>query len=227
MNNFTLKHIAIIMDGNRRYARKQGLPLMKGHEHGANQIKNICKWVKAEGINTVTLFAFSSENWKREKKEVGNLLTLLQKFLMEESRHFIDQKIKIRVIGDLAPYKPDIQQSLKDLEEKTSAFIGFELVIALNYGGRGEILHAVNKLLHSKAQHVTEKDFTELLYTKGLPEPDLLIRTGGAIRISNFLLWQIAYTELFFSPKLWPEFGEADLKEAISFFYSQERNFGS
>ena len=217
-----MKHIAIIMDGNRRFAKKHGLPNLLGHEAGAKKIIEVCKFAKKENIQFLTLFAFSSENWKREKTEVENLINLLERFLKSETQNLIANEIKTLIIGDKSPYSQKLQKDLTELENKTSHFTKFHLIIALNYGGRSEIITTVNKLLESGVRKVTEEEFSNTLFTAGIPDPELLIRTGGDMRISNFLLWQIAYTELHFTKTLWPEFSEYDMNEAINFFKSQK-----
>lgn len=216
--------IAIIMDGNRRFAKKNNLPTSEGHKKGAEKIQEVCNFAKEYNITTLTLFAFSSENWNREQEEITSLNNLLKNFLKTETVKFIEQKIKVQIIGNLDVYDEDIKNDIKNLEQATQSFKGFTLVIALNYGGRAEIVRAFN-LLKNK-EEITEDDISANLYTHNLPNPDLLIRTGGAIRLSNFLLWQMAYTELYFCNVLWPEFNKEEFKKALNFFTAQERNFG-
>ncbi len=217
-------HIAIIMDGNRRFAKKNNLEVSDGHKRGSEKIQEVCALAKEFGIETLTLFAFSSENWNREQRELSALNNLLKDFLKTEKHKFVENKIKVKVIGDITAYDKDIQAEIKILEQETASFSKFTLVIALNYGGKAEIIRAFN-LLKNKIQ-ITEEDITRNLYTYDLADPDLLIRTGGASRLSNFLLWQLSYTELYFTNVLWPEFGKKDFESALDFFSKQERNFG-
>jgi len=217
-------HIAIIMDGNRRFAKKNNLEISDGHKRGSQKIQEVCALAKEFGVETLTLFAFSSENWSREQHELSALNELLKDFLKTEKYKFIENKIKVKVIGDIEAYEENIQANIKTLEEETASFSPFTLVIALNYGGRAEIVRACN-LLKNKLQ-ITEQDIAKNLYTHDLKNPDLLIRTGGASRLSNFLLWQLSYTELYFTNVLWPEFGKKDFEWALDFFSKQERNFG-
>jgi undecaprenyl diphosphate synthase len=221
-----MEHLAIIMDGNRRFAKKSGLPNVLGHESGAKKIIEVCEFAKQAQIKFLTLFAFSSENWKREPEEVANLINLLEKFLKSETKALIKNEIKVLIIGDKTSYSKKLQSELIELENKTSNFKNFTLIIALNYGGRAEIVSTVNKLLQSGITSVTEESFQNSLFTAEIPDPDLLIRTGGDKRISNFLLWQLAYTELYFTETLWPEFQKQDFQNAVNFFHSQKRNFG-
>jgi undecaprenyl diphosphate synthase len=213
------------MDGNRRFAKIHNKPLGFGHEAGAEVIKQVCQFVKNLGVPFLTLFAFSTENWNRKEEEISLLNSLLKRFLDSETVHFVENEIKVKIVGSRAPYSKEIQKSIQILEEKTSHFKNFTLSIALNYGGREDILQAVNSAI-SQGKEVDKEAFAELLYTKNLPDVDLLIRTGGAKRISNFLLWNLAYTELYFTDVLWPEFNEEEFKKAIDFFNSQARNFG-
>jgi undecaprenyl diphosphate synthase len=175
----------------------------------------------------LTLFAFSSENWNRASDEIEKLNHLLENFLTNETNHFIENKIKVRLIGDLSPYSANIRAKIKNLEEKTTQFEGFTLTIALNYGGRQEIIAGVNTLLKSNLSTISSDDFEKVIYSALLPDVDLMIRTGGAKRISNFLLWKLAYAELYFTDILWPEFNENEFKKALNFFKAQIRNFGS
>lgn len=222
-----IKHVAIIMDGNRRFARKGSLPIIKGHEVGARKMEEVCIWAKESDIPILTLFAFSSENWKREESEIQNLTKLLSKFLKTKTAVFIEKEIKVKIVGVRDIFSPEIIQNINILEEKTAHFTGFLLIVALNYGSRAEIVSATNSLLKSGVSAVSEEEFCKRLYTNDIPDPDLLIRTGGAFRLSNFLLWQMAYTELYFTQKLWPEFSQEDFKDAVQFFYRQTRNFGA
>lgn len=218
-------HVAIIMDGNRRFANKNHLHAVEGHKKGAEKIEEVCIYAKNMGIKILTLFAFSSENWNRDEEELMHLNSLLKSFLHNKSEQFIKNNTKVSVIGNIAAYDSEIQKSILNLEKKTEQITdGLHLVIALNYGGKADIVQAVNTIKNKSI--ITEQDITDNLYTKNIPAPDLLIRTGGAQRLSNFLLWQMAYTELYFTSVLWPEFTNKDLEFGIDFFKAQQRNFG-
>jgi undecaprenyl diphosphate synthase len=220
-----MRHVGVIMDGNRRFAKKQGKASNFGHEAGASVIKKVCQFAKDFNIPFLTLFAFSNENWGRNKEEIAFLNKLIKHFLSSEYTHFIENEIKVRIIGDLSPYSKEICEGIEKLQKNTASFDKFTLSIALNYGGREDILQAVNLAIREK-RHLNKEEFSKLLYTKDMPDVDLLIRTGGARRLSNFLLWNLAYTELYFTDVLWPEFNEEDFKKAVDFFNSQVRNFG-
>ncbi len=221
-----MNHIAIIMDGNRRFAKKQNKPASFGHFAGAEVIKLICNKAKELKVTFLTLFAFSTENWNRGSEEISSINKLLEKFLNEESENFIRHKTRVLIIGDKLAYSKAIQEKIKYLETKTAEFTDFTLSIALNYGGRREILDAVNAALKSGNNYLAFEDFEQFLQTAILPDIDLLIRTGGMQRISNFMLWKLAYSELYFTETLWPEFTEEDLIKAIQFLTTQKRNFG-
>lgn len=214
------------MDGNRRYAKREGMPAIFGHEKGALKIKEACAFAKEAGVKFLTLFAFSSENWNRKQPEIENLIKLLNRFIENEAKELISNKIKIKIIGDKTKYPPATVKNLNQLENETADFKDFCLIIALNYGGKMEIMHAVNSLLLEGKKEVTEKEFEEKLFTFQIPNPDLLIRTGNSFRISNFLLWQMAYTELYFTDCLWPEFSKGEFEKAVNFYHKQIRNFG-
>ena len=222
-----MKHIAIIMDGNRRFAKKHNKPASFGHEKGSEVIKSVCEYARKCKIPFLTLFAFSTENWNRTEDEVNSLNSLLEKFLTKESKYFIQNKIKVLIIGDKTAYSPKIQKQITDLEKETQNFEPFTLCIALNYGGRAEILDAVNKALKNGKNEITINEFESHLQTSTLPDVDLLIRTGGAKRLSNFILWKLTYSELYFTDVLWPEFTEDEFQKAINFLNAQVRNFGS
>lgn len=223
-----IRHLAIIMDGNGRWAQKRGLPRIKGHEKGARVTKEIVKAVKSRGIGYLTLYAFSSENWKRPRQEVEGLFRLLERFIDAEIQELKDSGTKLHVIGDITKFPEILQQKVRKSIEETSENTDFHLSIALNYGGRSEIIRAV-KTISEKAidpETINEETFESFLDTAHIPDPDLLIRTGGEKRISNFLLWQIAYTEIYFTDILWPDFNETSLDNALAWFASRQRRFG-
>ena len=228
---FMPKHIAIIMDGNRRWAKEKGLDTKYGHKAGAETLEKIASFANNIGLQYLTVYAFSTENWKRTKEEIGALMLLLNhyldKFLYKESL----RNIKIKVLGNIDNIDKNLQTSIKKLIEKSKNNTGLTLNIAFNYGGRDEIVRAVKNISEQvKEGNINIDDVTEDLvsnnmYTKGEPEPDLLIRPGGELRISNFLLWQLAYTEFLFINKYWPDFTEDDLLEAISIFEKRNKKF--
>ncbi len=226
-------HIAIIMDGNGRWARQRGLSRIKGHEKGMENVRNILKAAKNLGAKILTLFCFSTENWNRSKREVNFLMRRFEYFLKRERRKLKKEKIKLRVIGEIKSLPSFLQREIKKIETEDFSNYEFLLNLAINYGGRKEILQATKKIAKDiidgrlKEEDVTEEIFNNYLYTKGLPDPDLLIRTSGELRVSNFLLWQISYTEFYFTPKFWPDFKKEDLEEAIKDFSRRQRRFGA
>ncbi len=226
------KHIAIIMDGNRRWAKERGLDPKLGHKEGAENLKRIARYANKLGIQYLTVYAFSTENWKRTKEEVGALMLLLQKYVKDLLASSDLENIKINVIGDISKLDSTLQRSIKKVMEKTKDNTGLTLNIAFNYGGRDEIVKAMQKVGQKlqnneiKLEDITEDLISNSLYTAGQPDPDLLIRPGGEQRISNYLLWQLAYTEFLFVSKYWPEFSEQDLDEAIETFTNRNRKFG-
>ena len=226
------KHIAIIMDGNRRWAKQRGLDPKLGHKKGAETLENIASYANKIGLEYMTVYAFSTENWKRTKEEVGALMLLLQtyldRFLNKESL----RNIRVRVLGDVEGLDKGLRESIYKIVEKSKNNTGLTLNIAFNYGGRAEIVRAVKNISEKvkndeiNVEEIDEKLVTNHLYTVGEPEPDLLIRPGGELRISNFLLWQLAYTEFLFIDKYWPDFIEEDLLDAIKTFEKRNRKFG-
>jgi len=221
-----VKHIAIILDGNRRYAKKHHLPTIKGHEKGFNKIKDLLKWAVELKIKELTLYCFSTENFNRKKSEVDYLFNLFRTQFDNFSKEDIikKNKVQINVIGKIEMFPKDMQEKMKDVMKKTKKYNNYILNLALAYGGRTEIVDAVKKILKSKTKTITEKTIESHLYLKD--QPDILIRPGGEFRLSNFLMWQSAYTELIFLKKLWPEFSKKDLKNAINEFNSRQRRFG-
>ncbi len=226
------KHVAIIMDGNGRWAAKRALPKKAGHRAGAKTLENISQAAIDLGIEHLTVYAFSTENWKRSEEEVKGIMDLLREYLKTYIDKAKKDNIRVHIIGDITRLDEDIQQQIVELESLTKNKTGMNLHIALNYGGRDELLRAIRKVSQDvaegkyKAEEIGEKELEQYLDTKEIPDPELLIRTSGEERISNFLLWQIAYSELSFSEKLWPDFTEYDLKQAIYQYQSRERRFG-
>lgn len=227
-----LQHIAIIMDGNGRWASRQGLPRSMGHKKGAEVVKEITKAAAEKGIKYLTLYAFSTENWQRSNEEVSYLMTLLRQYLKNDLKEIKENKIRIRFIGERYMLDKDIQQSMADLEKETAEFDKMTLCIALSYGSRQEIVSAVKKTAQlAKNGDISIEDidinlFSSMLYTKDIPDPDLLIRTSGEQRVSNYLLWQIAYSEFAFTDVLWPDFTPELLQQMIDNFNTRERRYG-
>ena len=227
------KHIAIIMDGNRRWAKKRNLPVALGHKEGAKTLEKIVRYANKIGIKYITVYAFSTENWKRTEEEVNSLMTLFQNYLDDYSKRADSENIKVKIIGSRENLSNKMIDKIEKCMERTKNNTGITFNIALNYGGRDEIVAAVKEIVQKVKQNEIEiKDITEELissnlYTKGQPDPDLLIRTSGELRLSNFLPWQLVYTEFLFVDKYWPDFSEADLDEAISVFQKRNRKFGA
>ena len=227
------KHIAIIMDGNRRWARERGLDSKLGHKEGAKTLEKIVRYANKIGLGYITVYAFSTENWKRAEDEVGALMSLLQNYLDDYSKRADTENIKIKVLGDISVLSEKMQKSINNCMERTKDNTGVTFNIALNYGGRDEILKAVKKIAQDvkedkiKINEITEETISNSLYTKGQPDPDLLIRTSGELRTSNFLPWQIVYSEFVFVEKNWPDFEEKDLDEAIEIYQKRNRKFGA
>lgn len=220
------KHIAVVMDGNGRWARKRGLPRIFGHRKAIKSVNEIVEASAELGIKVLTLYSFSTENWSRPKKEVDALMGLLRKYLRSELGKLNKNNIRLNVIGDFSKLPQSTKEELVKVIRLTEKNTGLLLILALNYGGRQEIVRAFNLLSESGSKSIEESDINDNLYTKGLPDPDLLIRTSGEKRLSNFLLWQLAYTELYFTDVLWPDFCKQDLLEAIIEFQKRERRFG-
>ena len=226
------KHLAIIMDGNRRWARAHALDIALGHNEGALNLRRICKAAANSYISYLTVFAFSSENWKRSAKEIDALMGLMRRFLMQETDELMAENVQLKIIGDRSVFADDLKQLFDMVEQKTSRNTGLVLTIAVNYGGRHDIAQAVVALSSqlSKGFEISEdRAVTAVkshLMTQDLPDVDMLIRTGGEKRISNFLLWDISYAELYFSDKLWPDFTEDDLADALDDYASRNRRFG-
>jgi undecaprenyl diphosphate synthase len=220
------KHIAIIMDGNGRWAKKRFLPRSSGHRQGAKTVKEIVKAAKSFNIPVLTLYAFSTENWKRPPDEVSFLFDLLFNFIEKSFQEFIDGGVRLRVLGDISKFPPRLINEIERTVKESAANKDLQLNIALNYGARQEIILAFKKMAAAGITDPTQEDVSKFLYTHDQPDPDLLIRTSGERRISNFLLWQIAYSELYITDVLWPDFTKADLETAIAHFQKRQRRFG-
>lgn len=219
------KHIAIIMDGNGRWAKERNLKRTAGHEEGAKTVRKITEHCNNIGIKYLTLYAFSTENWNRPKLEVEFLMKLLERYLKNELSVYLEGGVRFKAIGDLSRFSKSLQKTIKETEEKTKNSMGLTQVLALNYGSRDEIVRAVKKL-NSLNLEPNEENISKCLDTSFMPDVDLLIRTSGEIRLSNYLLWQNAYAEMFFTQTYWPEFSEGQLDDIISDFEKRERRFG-
>ncbi len=220
------QHIAIIMDGNGRWAELHGQPRVEGHRRGAETIDRIVEAAHDRHISYLTLYAFSEENWQRPGEEVIALMGLLEEFLVTKRQKMKDKGIRFRTIGDISKLPPGLQQVLAHTIESTAGGDRMTLIVALSYGARQEICRAVNHLVARGAQTIEPEEITRALDTSDYPDPDLLIRTSNEYRISNFLLWQLAYTELYFTPTLWPDFDEIELDRALAEYTRRERRFG-
>ena len=220
-------HIAIIMDGNGRWAKKRSLPRTAGHAAGSKNFKDIARYCNKIGLKYLTVYAFSTENWKRPKEEVDNIMKIFKDYL-EDAKNFKDENIMVRFIGDRSVLNPDIIRLMKEAEDASADATGLKLNIAINYGGRDEIVHAVKDIVKSgiSADDITEQTISEHLYTAGQPDPDFIIRPSGEYRLSNYLIWQSAYAEYWFSDILWPDFKPKDLDRAIDDFNKRNRRFG-
>ena len=227
------KSIAIIMDGNRRWAKAQGKPVSFGHKEGAKTLEKIVRYANKIGLQYITVYAFSTENWKRAEEEVKALMMLLQNYLDDYSKRADSENIKVKILGDISALSQGMQKSIINCMERTKNNTGVTFNIALNYGGRNEIVRATQKIAEQvkentiKIEDINEEMISENLYTKGEPDPDLVIRTSGEIRLSNFLPWQVVYSEFLFIDKNWPDFTEQDLDEAIIEYQKRTRKFGA
>lgn len=222
-------HVAIIMDGNGRWAKARGLDRLEGHEAGTENIRRILRHAAKRGVKYLTIWAFSTENWRRPEEEVAGLMEILGRTLISETEELHRQGAQLRHIGDLSALAPQLQESVREAMRLTENNNRIVLTIAFNYGGRQELVHAARKMITEgvSAESITEETFAKYLYMPELPEPDLIIRTSGEYRLSNFLLWQGAYSELFFTPKFWPDFSEEDFDEALTDYTHRERRFGA
>lgn len=230
---FMPKHIAIIMDGNRRWAKAKGKSASYGHKEGAKTLEKIVRYANKIGLEYITVYAFSTENWKRTEEEVKSLMILLQNYLDDYSKRADTENIKVKVLGDISALSEGMQKSINKCMERTKDNTGVTFNIALNYGGRDELVKAIKQISNDvkegkiNIEDITEELISENLYTKGEPDPDLLIRTSGEIRLSNFLPWQSVYSEFLFIEKNWPDFTEEDLDNAIIEYQKRTRKFGA
>lgn len=220
-----LQHIAFIMDGNGRWAQKRGMPREVGHTQGAATFKKIGKYCEKIGIRYMTVYAFSTENWKRPQKEVDALMKLFDEYMEIAFKEMEDEDVRLHFIGNLSVFPESVRAKMAKLERETASK-PFILNVAVNYGGREEIVHACNKMIAEGKTEVSEADLSDAIYTAGQPDPDLVVRTGGDLRTSNFLLWQSAYAEYYFTKTLWPDYSEKDVDEAVKEFYSRKRRYG-
>ena len=233
MDELLPKHIAIIMDGNRRWARQRNLPVKLGHKEGAETLKKAVRYANKRGIEYITVYAFSTENWKREKEEVDSLMSLLEYYLDQFSKEADTENIVIRVIGRRKELSDNLLKKIDEVVEGTKNNTGIVFTIALNYGGRDEIVNAVKAITADVKEgkididSIDENLISNYLYTKNMPDPDLMIRTSGELRTSNFLPWQLVYSEFLFVDKLWPDFSEEDIDKAVEIYQKRNRKFGA
>lgn len=226
------RHIAIIMDGNGRWAKLRGLPRTAGHAAGAETFRTIANYCRTLGVEYLTVYAFSTENWKRSTEEIGGIMKLLAKYLREAMADMEKNHVRFRFWGDLSRLSPELQKLCMDAQNRSASFDDVQVNFCLNYGGRAEILRAAQRFAaqcaagEAKPEELTEQRFSELMYSAGIPDPELVIRPGGELRISNFLLWQSAYAEYYFTDVLWPDFGPKELDLAIDAFNHRNRRFG-
>lgn len=225
-NEVQLNHISFIMDGNGRWAKKRGFPRTAGHSEGVKKAKEVVLTIKELGIPFVSLYTFSKENWKRSQDEVSFLMGLIIKHLEEEFEFYIRNKIKIRHIGDRDGLPEKVLKAIDKVESDTKDYTGTTVLLALNYSGKYDITQAINKILKENVSNIEEKDLDKYLLTTGIPDPDLIIRTSGEFRISNYFLWQSAYSEFYITDKLWPDLQKQDIIEAVDCFKNRERRFG-
>ncbi len=227
------RHVAVIMDGNGRWAKARGLPRILGHQAGVKTVRTVCETARELGVGVLTLYAFSVENWKRPEEETSALMGLLNEYLRRELLTMMKNEIRLGVVGDLAGLPEDVQKQLNSVIEETRGNNKMLLNLALNYGGRAEIVQAVQKIAREvkagrlNPEQIDEETINHSLYTAGQPDPDLLIRTSGEMRVSNFLLWQISYAEIYITQKLWPDFTRDDLIKAIAEYQKRDRRFGA
>lgn len=219
-------HVGIIMDGNGRWAQKRGLPRIEGHRRGALKAERVVEWAAELGIKYITLYAFSTENWKRPREEVEYLFSLLVELLRQKLEKVLEQGVRLRFAGVIDELPRSIADFCRECEEKTKHNDTIHAILALNYGGRREIIDAINRAIKQGIMHIDEAQLRSWLYLPDVPDPDLVIRTSGEMRISNFLLWQIAYSELYFTKVLWPDFTKRDFLKAIEDYEKRQRRFG-
>ena len=219
------RHIAVIMDGNGRWAKKRGLPRSSGHAAGAETFRNIATYCKDIGVEYLTVYAFSTENWKRSEDEVGAIMGLLEKYLHEAIEKMEKDKVKMAFFGDISVLSPKLRELIRNTQEISSRYDGCQVNICINYGGRGEIVRAVAEIMKN-GEDPTEENIGKHLYSGGIPDPDIIIRPSGEYRLSNFLLWQCAYSELYYTDVLWPDFDKAEMNRAIADFQRRSRRYG-
>lgn len=225
-------HVAIILDGNGRWAKSKGMPRNYGHTMGAKNVETICRAAGNMGIRYLTLYAFSTENWNRPQEEVDALMKLLDSYLKNCQKTAKKNNLRVRIIGDISRLDEKFQQNIKDLEESSASYDGLNLQIAINYGSRDEMIRAMKKMMEDHdagklaSEELDESKFASYLDTKDIPDPDLLIRTSGEQRLSNYLLWQLAYSEFYFTDTPWPDFHEAELKQAVEAYSARDRRYG-
>lgn len=225
-------HIAIVMDGNGRWAKKRGLPRQAGHKVGAEAFRTIANYAKSIGLKYLTVYAFSTENWKRSEEEVSAIMDLLEKYLREAIRDMDKNRVRFYFFGDLSRLSPELQEEAREAVERSKKYEGVQVNFCLNYGGRAEMVRAAQQFARDclegkcRPEDLTEARFSDLMYSAGVPDPELVIRPGGEMRTSNFLLWQSAYAEYYFTDVLWPQFGPKELDEAIDAYNKRNRRFG-
>lgn len=220
------QHIAIIMDGNGRWAKQKGLPRIAGHREGSESLRAVLKACAEFGVKYLTVYAFSTENWRRPQEEVDFLMELFSQTIDNEIEELMENQVKLRFLGRLSSFPPGLQKKMREAMEKTSGNKRITLNTMVNYGGRAELVDAVKAIVNEGARTINEEVINQHLYTKGIPDPDLLIRTALEMRVSNFLLWQIAYTEIYVTPVLWPDFRKEELRKAIEAYQKRVRKFG-
>ncbi len=220
-----LSHIAFIMDGNGRWAKKRGMPRSVGHKYGAKAFRKVVDYCGKIGIKHVTVYAFSTENWGRPQGEIDSIIELLDKYIDECAENMNEYDVRLRFVGDMTPFDDTMKRKIAYVEEMTKDK-GLLLDVALNYGGRAEIVHACNQLIKEGYTQISEADISRALYTAGAPDPDLIVRTAGEMRLSNFLMWQSAYSEFYFTDTLWPDMGPDEVDLAVEEFYKRKRRFG-
>jgi len=224
------QHIVLFPDGNRRWAEERGLPTLEGHMKGRENFEGFLMWCKKRGVKVITVFGFSSENWNRPEEEVNYLMDLFETYLSDKKAiaRFQEEGVRVKIIGQKERLRPSLQQTIAHIEDITKENSSFHLNLAVSYGGKWDITQAARKIIQEQipAQDVTEETIAERLSTAGFPDPDLIIRAGGEKRLSNFILWQGAYAELYFSPKYWPDFTEEDLQKALDEYAHRQRRFG-
>jgi undecaprenyl diphosphate synthase len=226
------KHVAVIMDGNGRWAKQRGMPRIMGHQRGVDALKDLLRCCRDWGIPALTAYAFSTENWGRPLEEVEFLMTLFERVLRRETREMMEENVKIRFVGDLSALPPSLREEIDRSQEETAGNSGIQFTVATNYGGRQEIVQACREIARQVQQGVLSPDsideslFEKYLYTAGIPHPDLLIRTSGELRLSNFLLWQMAYAEIYVTQTLWPDFDRSQFHQALKDYQDRDRRFG-